>query len=517
MHYYDFELCSALRAAGIDLTLLTCDETQVANIPQSLPVEYPFQGIYGSASKVRRGLRYMRALLSIGLAMNRNRIPLIHLHYHHFPPLDDLFLRWLYLIGKRAVLTVHDVIPFDANSRQMGWLGNIYRRADRIIVHAQDNYEAIVRAFDIAPERIQVIPMGPYLHFADEHAMPAALARKTLGLDPDAPVILFFGQIKRVKGLDHLIRAFAQVVQECPKAHLIIAGPEWKEPFEGYADLIRELGIVEQVNTRIEYVPDDEVGVYYSAADLVALPYTEAYQSAVLYMAHSFRRPVVATTVGGLPEVVTDGENGLLVPPGDTNALANALLILCQDLDRDTEYGQAWALAGRNQVRLARDCAQDRPGIRPGTRRTASLFSKECSRRFYRIVSGSPGMIINKLFRSLRLFFRRNRYRSIVALTQVESRSGFVLDLGGGPASFFSAMFPRPEQMILIDVDYDIVRQAQKKTSAHLLVADGQKLPLADRSIDTDHLQLCPGTRGSTRNHGIRDTPCWPKLFCAGA
>jgi SAM-dependent methyltransferase len=93
--------------------------------------------------------------------------------------------------------------------------------------------------------------------------------------------------------------------------------------------------------------------------------------------------------------------------------------------------------------------------------------------------------MIKKIFRSLRLFSRRKRYRSIVALTQIGSRPGFVLDLGGGPASFFSAMFPRPEQVILMDVDYDMVRQARKKTSAHILVANGERLPFADRFIDT--------------------------------
>jgi glycosyltransferase involved in cell wall biosynthesis len=232
------------------------------------------------------------------------------------------------------------VIPFDADNGQLGWLRNIYHRADRIIVHAEDNYRAIVQTFDVPPEQVHVIPMGPYLRFADEHTLPTDQARQRLGIDTSVPVVLFFGQIKRVKGLDHLLNAFSLVTKECPEARLLIAGPEWKEPFEGYADLIRTLGITDKVSTRIEYVPDDEVGVYYSAADVVALPYTEAYQSAVLYMAHSFRRPVVATTVGGIPEVVTDGESGVLVPPSDTNALAEALLTLLQDRDKARAMGE---------------------------------------------------------------------------------------------------------------------------------------------------------------------------------
>jgi glycosyltransferase involved in cell wall biosynthesis len=340
MHYYDFELCLALQRTGVDVTLLTCDETAATNVPPSLPVAYPFQGIYGNAHKVWRGLRYLLALLSIGQAMRRHRVPLIHLHYHHFPPLDDLFSRWLHALGVRIVLTVHDVIPFDASSGQLGWLRRIYHRADRIIVHAQDNYETIVSQFDVPPARVHVIPMGPYLRFADEGILPAHLARQRLELDADAPVVLFFGQIKRVKGLEYLIRAFARVVQECPAARLVIAGPEWKESFEGYATLIGDLGLSDQVTTRIEYVPDEEVGTYYSAADVVALPYTEAYQSAVLYMAYSFSRPVVATNVGGLPEVVIDGESGLLVSPADADRLADALLVLLRDRARARSMGE---------------------------------------------------------------------------------------------------------------------------------------------------------------------------------
>jgi SAM-dependent methyltransferase len=93
--------------------------------------------------------------------------------------------------------------------------------------------------------------------------------------------------------------------------------------------------------------------------------------------------------------------------------------------------------------------------------------------------------MINKLFGTLRLHFRRRRYAKIRDLLDVESMHGFVLDLGGGPASFFAAMFPRSEQVILLDIDYRVVRQAKRKLPAlHAIVADAERLPLADQSID---------------------------------
>lgn len=344
MHYYDFELCLALQSAGVEVTLLTCDETKNTAVPASLRVEFPFWGIYGDTPKIARGLRYMRGLLRIGLAMQRRSIPLAHFHYFHFPPLDYLYLRWLHLFsGKYFVFTVHDVVPFDAKPSDLAWLRRLYHEADQIIVHAESNRDAIVQAFEISPGKVRVIPMGPYLRFAEGQRLPARLARQRLGFEPDTPVILFFGQIKKVKGVQHLIRAFHQVLKQCSSARLIIAGPEWKESFDGYAVLIRKLNLADKVLTRIEYVPDDEVGVYYSAADVVALPYTEAYQSAVLYMAYSFARPVVASAVGGLAEVVEDGVTGLLVPPADVNRLASALLILLQD----TEMARAMGKRGR--------------------------------------------------------------------------------------------------------------------------------------------------------------------------
>lgn len=340
MHYYDFELCPALMNLGVDITLLTCDETQNLASPELLPIKYPFQGIYGKDSKIKRGIRYLQGLMKIWLAMERGNIPLIHLHYLHFPPLDYFFSKWLQFRKKQIVFTAHDVIPFDAKSSDMGWFRRFYNTADSIITHAHNNRNTLIEVYQVEPQKVHVVPMGPYLRFAQERTMPAEQARQHLGIEANAPVILFFGQIKKVKGLTPLIYAFRQVVEQFPTARLIIAGPEWKDSFNSYATLIRELNLTDRVLTRIEYVPDEEVGYYFSSANVVAIPYTEAYQSAVLYMAYSFGKPVVASAVGGLVEVVEDGVTGLLVPPSDVDQLAQALGIILQNEQNSREMGE---------------------------------------------------------------------------------------------------------------------------------------------------------------------------------
>jgi ubiquinone/menaquinone biosynthesis C-methylase UbiE len=93
--------------------------------------------------------------------------------------------------------------------------------------------------------------------------------------------------------------------------------------------------------------------------------------------------------------------------------------------------------------------------------------------------------VIYKALGSLRRHFRRKRYLRVREVVEIESLAGFILDLGGGPASFFAAMFPRPEQIILVDINYNLACQAKRKQSAlHVIVADGGWLPLADCSVD---------------------------------
>lgn len=325
MHYYDFALCHAIQACGTQITLLTCDETATTQVPGDLALVFPFRGIYGSAPAPVRGVRYLRGLLQIARAIMRDHVPVVHLHFPQFLPADYLLIQWLQRRGRRIVLTAHDVMPLDGGRVAQAWLPRLYERVDAIIVHAQDNYETLVEQFHVPETDVTVIPMGPYLTFAKDSQFPAAEARASLGLETDQQVILFFGQLKKAKGLACLIRAFAQLRADFPQARLVIAGPEWDEKFSPYRRLIDDLDLGEYVQTRIEYVPDEEVGVYFSAADVVALPYVKSYQSAVLYMAYSFARPVVATSVGGLREVVRDGVTGLLVPPQDSEALAHAL------------------------------------------------------------------------------------------------------------------------------------------------------------------------------------------------
>ncbi len=345
MHYYDIPLCRALAQQGLELTFITCDETEVTDIT-GFAVQRTFSGIYGSRPMWLRGLNYVRALLAILCLVVSYRPSIVHLHFFLLPPMDWLFLRALRAMGIKVVTTVHDVIPFDAKPYQRRLFRALYSLSDKVIVHTEASRQELIDLMGVTSHKVAVVAHGIPSYFTAVRSVPKAEAKRALGLAPEAKAILFFGQIKHVKGLDVLIRAFASVQKHRPESWLVIAGPLWKDDFEPYAKLIRELGLQKNVLIDLRYVPDAEVPVYFHAADVVALPYYRIYQSGVLLMAQAFGRPVIASAVGGLAEVICDGETGWLVPPGDHAALAGVL----RRVLADTESAEAVGQEGRRWV-----------------------------------------------------------------------------------------------------------------------------------------------------------------------
>jgi len=150
-------------------------------------------------------------------------------------------------------------------------------------------------------------------------------ARRALGLDPDGPVALFFGYIKPYKGVRHLIDAAPLMRDRLgDKLQVLIVGDVYGDRAE-YVERIEHLGVGDVISFRDGFVPDETVEDYFLACDVVVLPYVSATQSGIVQIAYNYDKPVVSTRVGGLPEVVLDGETGFLVPPADPPALADAV------------------------------------------------------------------------------------------------------------------------------------------------------------------------------------------------
>ena len=165
-------------------------------------------------------------------------------------------------------------------------------------------------------------PHPLYDNFGDKVSREEAIAH--LGLDADTRYVLFFGLIRDYKGLDLLLRAFADERLRDKNTKLIVAG-EFYSNAEFYEKLEQELGVSEHIVWYKEFIPADQVRYFFAAADLVAQPYKTATQSGITQIAYHFERPMLVTNVGGLAEIVPHGKVGYVTEP-NAEDIAEALV-----------------------------------------------------------------------------------------------------------------------------------------------------------------------------------------------
>jgi glycosyltransferase involved in cell wall biosynthesis len=184
----------------------------------------------------------------------------------------------------------------------------------------------------VAAGKVQVVPHGNFDHYVPSPRPSRAEARAALGLADDDAVALFFGYIRPYKGLDLLLDAFEAVAGAVPRARLVIAG---RPHTDRDAELIHARVLTHPASSRIifhdRYIPHREVADYFTATDLVVLPYRHIYHSGLVHLAFSFGKATVATRVGDFPEMIDVGQTGLLVPPDSASALADTLVTALSD------------------------------------------------------------------------------------------------------------------------------------------------------------------------------------------
>ena len=366
MDYYDFGLCGGLDAAGMDVALFTCDETVIPS-DAGFTVRQNYAGIYSNAPTWKRGLRYLRGTVLSLLAARREGRQICHFHLFHVGPLEVFNITMAKFFGLQVVITAHDVESFVESLEVPALSRWVYRQADRVVAHNRVSRQELIDHIGLPEERITVIPHGNYLH-AIQTLPSQENARKALEIPVAAKVILFFGQIKDVKGLDLLLEAMPEVLKLHDNTLLLIAGKPWKSDFSVYEEVMERLGIRESCISHIRYIPDKDVPLYYSAADLVALPYRRIYQSGVMLMAMSYSKAVLVSDIPGMTEIISDGINGYVFQQGDVMALARRI---CEALgdgvkrQRLAEQGFQhvcnvfdWKLIGKGTADLYKDMEQ---------------------------------------------------------------------------------------------------------------------------------------------------------------
>ena len=348
MIHYVFQLCRAMAEAGADVTLITSKQFELVALPRNFDVQPVIDlwdpkvndagPIVRKLRRVSRAFRYYRQWLQVIRRVAALKPDVVQVGDVPFP-LDLLPLR---LLRRKAPLFAdicHNVNPFDAaggfgRSRWKRFLyRRVYRLFDVVFVHFDRNAAEFAKSF--GARRIGVIKHGNEGLFEElrDPAVDAGALRKRLGIGAE-PVVLFFGTLSRYKGVDVLLEAFPRINRETG-ARLVIAGyplPDFAVP-----------PLQDSVTLVPEYVKSEEVAAWMELASVIVFPYRDIYQSGAIHVAQTFGVPTVASAVGAMQDVVTHEASGLLVPPENADALADAIIRLLQDRELSTRLGARFA------------------------------------------------------------------------------------------------------------------------------------------------------------------------------
>jgi glycosyltransferase involved in cell wall biosynthesis len=403
--HYTFNLAESLVGAGCRVTLLTSHDYELADRPRAFDLVYIFKPSWirsafavfrggGASRPVSRSESRSRSarpggptlgrlqLLRLRLLLLRTAVRVflsgsrvLHMQWGSDREEDARFLRMLKYLGIRTVYTAHDLMPHEgAGPGDADALGRIYRSVDCVVDFGGATGAELVSTFSVPAERVAVIPHG-----ADSvlFRVPSQeFARRELGIAADRRVVLFFGHIKKYKGLEYLVEAFDRTRRTLPDAVLLVAGSlssEDREEYERYSDLLAGLRQRQDVVCISEYIPVERVGLYFAAADLVALPYVRTYHSGILLAAYAAGRPVVVTDTGTLTEDVQEGRTGFVVPPQDAEALADRITAVIGRSDRGRSMGEAarqaamtihsWSVVAKRTMQLYRALVGGAPPV----------------------------------------------------------------------------------------------------------------------------------------------------------
>ncbi|HYI08021.1 MAG TPA: glycosyltransferase family 4 protein [Thermoanaerobaculia bacterium] len=367
MIHYAFQLCRGLTAAGADVTLITDENYELAELEHPFRLERAMslwdpkpEGRLSNAwwavllrriRRIGRAIRYYGQWLKIARRVRKLDPDVILLGDVRFP--FDLFP--LMILRRQARLFVdicHNVQPFVAGAGKSGglfvrsrWRAIFYRRIyklfDLVFVHFERNRAEFLETFGTDPKRVGVIVHGNEEIFSELRTpgSTAASLRARMGLGPEEPVVLFFGNLSRYKGIDVLLDAFAQVPAHA-RGRLVIAGyPSADFDYEAHREQARRLGIDASVLWIPEYVASGDIAAWMELSSVVVFPYREIYQSGALHVPQTFGVPIIASAIGAMQDVLENEVSGLLVPKDDPAALATALTRLLTDRDLAQRLG----------------------------------------------------------------------------------------------------------------------------------------------------------------------------------
>lgn len=260
-------------------------------------------------------------IIKTAKSINKTDTDLVIIEWWHpyFAPCYRILTSFL----KVPVLFIcHNVFPHERFIMDMSLTRLTLSKGNFFILHSEKEVRELLTILPEAEYRINMHP-----------TYSAFKMRETSKKTGSEKRLLFFGFIRPYKGLKVLLDA----MKKLPDVYLTIAG-DFGGKKEEYEEYFFNADVKDRIDIHDGYISDNDVQGYFENCDAVVLPYTDATQSGIAQMAFGFKKPVIATEVGGLPEVVTDSVTGVLVKPGDSEALRSGIGKFYDLLDSGTDF-----------------------------------------------------------------------------------------------------------------------------------------------------------------------------------
>jgi D-inositol-3-phosphate glycosyltransferase len=308
----------------------------------SLDIRQMYYRIYGKSNKFIRAFRYIKGTINALIYAKQEKVDIVHLHFFGFSVLEylNLFLTKIFFSFK-VVGVVHDVESFENDTKPN--YKKFMSLIDGVVVHTEYARQELLKnigskIFDTS--KIKTI-YACDLEYSTlgSNQIDVSVARKRLNLPLDKKIILFFGQIKTVKGLEVLLNALAIACKKNNNLLLVVAGKVWKDDFSVYEKIITKHKLHDNVSLRIGFVDNEDVPLYFNAVDAIVLPYRKIYNSGVLIRAMSYATPIIASDFGPFKEFIKHNKNGLLFRTGDSEDLAKKILNAFTNAENLTNMG----------------------------------------------------------------------------------------------------------------------------------------------------------------------------------
>jgi glycosyltransferase involved in cell wall biosynthesis len=215
----------------------------------------------------------------------------------------------------------HNVLPHEKSFYDKFFIYMAFRFADAFIVHSSEDKKILEKFVNDKKIIKGFLPL--YDIFKKEKNYNIQAIKKQYHLTKK--VLLFFGYIRPYKGLRYLLEAMPALQKKFPDLSLLVVGEFWSKDKHDYVYLVRKLKLTESVQFIDTYVPNEELGKFFAVSDVVVLPYLSATQSAAVQTAYGFDKPVIATTVGGLKDVMAEGITGYSIRPKSSSDITRTV------------------------------------------------------------------------------------------------------------------------------------------------------------------------------------------------